>query len=155
MIINSCFLDDTWSIWISKRKRWAFLTLSTIDFTCFIAHFSWSNPPLMAGLKICRHLPLQKGCPTYNTKLSDRKPQVLDIWILWRSLHWLLSLRVFWDYCLHLYCYFHNILTDMSSGPLQVFVKLGNLNGTSNYVLLLIPRCSSVLIPLSITGHKC
>ena len=40
----------------------------------------------------------------------------------------------FSDYCLHLYCYFHNISADMSSGLLQVFVKLGNLHGTLNYV---------------------
>ena len=37
------------------------------------------------------------------------------------------------DYCLHLYCYFHNVSADMSSG-LQVFVKLGNLHRTSNYI---------------------
>ena len=39
------------------------------------------------------------------------------------------------DYCLHLHCYFHNVLADMSSGLLQVFVKLRNLHGTLNYVL--------------------
>ena len=41
----------------------------------------------------------------------------------------------FSDYCLHLYCYFHNVSADMSSGLLQVFVELGNLHRTSNYVL--------------------
>ena len=41
----------------------------------------------------------------------------------------------FSDYCLHLYCYFHNVSADMSSGFLQVFVELRNLHGTSNYVL--------------------
>ena len=41
----------------------------------------------------------------------------------------------FSDYCLHLYCYFHNVSADMSSDLLQVFVELGNLNGTLNYVL--------------------
>ena len=41
----------------------------------------------------------------------------------------------FSDYCLHFYCYFHNVSVDMSSGLLQVFVELGNLHGTSNYVL--------------------
>ena len=44
--------------------------------------------------------------------------------------HWGFS-----DYCLHLYCYFHNVLADMFSGLLQVFVKLWNLQGTSNYIL--------------------
>ena len=39
------------------------------------------------------------------------------------------------DYCLHLYCYFHDVLADMSSGLLQVFVELRNLHRTSNYVL--------------------
>ena len=39
----------------------------------------------------------------------------------------------FLDYCLHLYCYFHNVSADMSSSLLQVFVELGNLHGTSNY----------------------
>ena len=29
------------------------------------------------------------------------------------------------DYCLHLYCYFHNVSANMSSGLLQVFVELG------------------------------
>ena len=42
----------------------------------------------------------------------------------------------FSDYCLHLYCYFHNISADMSLGFLQVFVELGNLHGTSNYVFI-------------------
>ena len=41
----------------------------------------------------------------------------------------------FSDYCLHLYCYFHNVSVDKSFGLLQVFVKLGNLHRTSNYVL--------------------
>ena len=41
----------------------------------------------------------------------------------------------FLDYCLHLYCYFHNVSANMSSGLLQVFVELGNLHGISNYVL--------------------
>ena len=30
----------------------------------------------------------------------------------------------FSDYCLHLYCYFHNVSADMSSDLLQVFVEL-------------------------------
>ena len=33
------------------------------------------------------------------------------------------------------YSYFHNVSADMSSGLLQVFVELGNLHGTSNYIL--------------------
>ena len=41
----------------------------------------------------------------------------------------------FLENCLHLYCYFHNVSVDMSSGLLQVFVELGNLHGTSNYIL--------------------
>ena len=41
----------------------------------------------------------------------------------------------FSDYCLHLYCYFYNVSAEMSSGLLRVFFELGNLNGTSNYVL--------------------
>ena len=45
----------------------------------------------------------------------------------------------FSDYCLHLYCYFH-ISADMSSSLHQVFVELGNLHRTSNYVLYWIHR---------------
>ena len=41
----------------------------------------------------------------------------------------------FSDYSPHLYCYFHNVSADMSSGLLQVFVELGDLHWTSNYVL--------------------
>ena len=41
----------------------------------------------------------------------------------------------FSDYCLYLYCYFQNVSADMSTALLQVFVKLRNLQGTSNYVL--------------------
>ena len=40
----------------------------------------------------------------------------------------------FSGYCHHLYCYFHNVSSDMSSGLLQVFVELENLHRTSNYV---------------------
>ena len=47
----------------------------------------------------------------------------------------ILSLR-FLDYCLHLYCYFHNVLADMSSGLLQVFVKLRNLHGLRTMSLI-------------------
>ena len=43
--------------------------------------------------------------------------------------HW------FSDYCLYLYCYFPNVSADISSGLLQVFIELGNLQGISNYVL--------------------
>ena len=35
----------------------------------------------------------------------------------------------------HLYCYFHNVSTDMSSGLRQVFVELRNLHRASNYIL--------------------
>ena len=44
----------------------------------------------------------------------------------------------FLNYCLHLYYYIHNVLANMSSGLLQVFVKLGSLHRTSNHVLYLI-----------------
>ena len=37
----------------------------------------------------------------------------------------------FSDYCLHIYCYFHNVSADMPSDLLQVFVDLGNLHRTS------------------------
>ena len=38
---------------------------------------------------------------------------------------------VFSDYCLNLYCYIHNILADMSSGPLQMFlVELRSLHSS-------------------------
>ena len=48
------------------------------------------------------------------------------------------------------YCYFHNVSANMSSGLLQVFVELRNLDG-----YLLKPRGSPVLIPFAITGYKC
>ena len=58
----------------------------------------------------------------------------------------------FWDYCLHLYCYIHNVLTDVSSGLLQMFlVKLGSLHRTSNHILYLIHEGHL----LTITGYKC
>ena len=44
----------------------------------------------------------------------------------------------FLNSCLRLYCYIHNIPADMSSGFVQVFVKLRNLHRTSNHVLYLI-----------------
>ena len=34
-----------------------------------------------------------------------------------------------------IYCYFNNVSTDMSSGFLQVFVEVRNLEETLNYVL--------------------
>ena len=34
-----------------------------------------------------------------------------------------------------LHLHLHNVLADMYSGFLQVFVERGNLHGTSNYVL--------------------
>ena len=52
------------------------------------------------------------------------------------------------DYCLHLYRCFHSISADMSSGLLQVFVEHGNLDGTSNCVLLLNPRGSPLLMKM-------
>ena len=45
------------------------------------------------------------------------------------------------DYCLHLYCYIHKILTDMTFGLLQVFhIKLRSLHRISNGTLYLIHR---------------
>ena len=61
--------------------------------------------------------------------------QFLFYLIKWNFYH-----QGFSDYCLHLYYYFHNASADMSSGLLQVFVELGNLYGTSNYVLYWIHR---------------
>ena len=49
---------------------------------------------------------------------------------------------------------FHNVSADMSSSLLQVFVELGNLQGTSNYVLYWIHGGSPVLIPSAITEYK-
>ena len=43
----------------------------------------------------------------------------------------------------------------MSSGLLQVFVKLGNLHENFELRPLLNPQGSPVLIPLAITGYKC
>ena len=61
-------------------------------------------------------------------------------------------IKGFSDYCLHLYCYFHNVSADMSTGLLQIFVELGNLDETSNYVHI---ETTGVLVPLAITGYKC
>ena len=45
----------------------------------------------------------------------------------------------FLDYCLHLYCYIHNVRADISSAFLLVFlVELGSLHGTSNHAFYLI-----------------
>ena len=68
-------------------------------------------------------------------------PYQLDISCLnfWDKACWFLLLRVF-GLLSSFYCYFHNISADMSSSLLQVFVKLGNLHGTSNYVLYWIHR---------------
>ena len=57
----------------------------------------------------------------------------------------------FSDYYLHLYCYIHNVLADVFSGFLQVFlIELRSQHGTSNQVLYLNHECS-----LTITGYKC
>ena len=62
----------------------------------------------------------------------------------------------FSDYCLHLYCYIHNVPTDISFDLLLVFlVELWSLNATSNHVLLFNPRGSLALIPLTTTEDKC
>ena len=66
---------------------------------------------------------------------TDLKPTNTNISCLnfWDEAWWFQSLR-FSDYCLHLYCYFHNVSADMSFGLLQVFVDRGNLHGTSNFI---------------------
>ena len=92
------------------------------------------------------------GVKRYISSLSKNHINTVDTWLkqeeiirnlnsmafscvnFWNKTWWFLSLRVL-DYCLHLYCYFHNVLADMSSGLLQVFGELGNLHGTLNYVL--------------------
>ena len=43
----------------------------------------------------------------------------------------------FLDY-LHLYCYIHNVLANMSSGLLQVFIELGSLHRAWKHILYLI-----------------
>ena len=65
------------------------------------------------------------------------------------NLHAFLSLKG-----LQLHGYFHKILANMSSGLLQVLVKLRE--PTQNFKLcpLLNPRRSPVLIPLAITRYK-
>ena len=65
----------------------------------------------------------------YRSLPSWRTVVVLFISLNFWDEAWFFS---FSDYCLHLY--FHNVSADMLSG-LQVFVELGNLHGTSNYVL--------------------
>ena len=49
----------------------------------------------------------------------------------------------FSDYFLHLYCYFQNVLADMSSGLLQVFVELGKRNGYRHWFPKFLRRQSS------------
>ena len=59
----------------------------------------------------------------------------------------------FRDFCLHLYCYIHNVWAEMSSGLLLVFpVELGTLHGTLIHVFYLIHGRMLALIPLIITG---
>ena len=77
--------------------------------------------------------------------------QQMFLWFkLINRLHWLSkflrqSLMIFYHYyCLHLYCYFHNVTANMSSGLLQMFVKLGNLHGTLNDILYWIHGGTSV-----------
>ena len=55
--------------------------------------------------------------------------------MFWDEPSWFLSYRVFG---LHLYFYIHNISADMSSGLLQMFVKLRSLHRTLNHFLYLI-----------------
>ena len=65
---------------------------------------------------------------------AKNKTTLLVVWISDVFYH-----SEFSDYYLHLYCYIHNILADLFSGLLQVFlVKLGSLHRTLNSVLYLI-----------------
>ena len=48
----------------------------------------------------------------------------------------------FLDYCLHLYCYFHKVSANMSSGFLQVFVELGNFDRTTSFIKSTGVACS-------------
>ena len=60
------------------------------------------------------------------------------------------------DFCLHVYCYIHNILAVASIGLLQVLlVEIGSLHGTSKRTLYLIHEGIFVFIPLSINRYKC
>ena len=54
----------------------------------------------------------------------------------------------------HLYCYFHNVAADMSSGLLQVFVELETLHGTSNYVIYLTLMIKIIKIRLRNFDNK-
>ena len=49
-------------------------------------------------------------------------------------------IKGFWTIVFIFIVIFHNISADMSSGLFHVFVELGNLHGTSNYILYWIHR---------------
>ena len=58
----------------------------------------------------------------------------------------------FLDYCLHLYCYFHNVSADMFFRLLQVFVELGNLHETSKEITIWRLQIQSWLLASNNTG---
>ena len=83
----------------------------------------------------------------HKTQLNQLKamyscgPPLMDVQV-WDDQHESYIFIIIKDFrtivALHLYCYFSNVSADMSadmsSDLLQVFVALGNLHGTSNYV---------------------
>ena len=103
----------------------------------------WKLNPIISNLKNIVYFTviLRK----WNKKTQNKANNILSTY-LYRS--------GFLDYCLHLYCYVHNVLADMSSGLLQMFVEHRNLHGTLNHVLYLIHGGLLVLILLTITKYK-
>ena len=76
-----------------------------------------------------------KACDSTSAReLTHMKQISFSCLNFWDEVWWFLSLRVF-ELLSPSLLLFPNVSTDMSSGLLQVFVELGTLHGTLNYVL--------------------
>ena len=77
---------------------------------------------------------------------AERSGNRVHIFIFFSGINfWDEALRIS-DYCLDIYCYFHNVSADMFSGLLQVFVELGNLHGTSSFIWSTGVTCSDSVV---------
>ena len=112
-IISLVIRNIFWSL-ISGNEFWSFI-LGNVSWSLIDRNISWS---LITGTVFWSFI---KGNISWNQ----------------RTFCWVLLFRVS-DYCLHLYCYTHNISADISTSLLQVFEELRSLHGTLNHVLYLI-----------------
>ena len=118
-LINTKWVQKVWTLklYLPRQKSTMNETLIFFNVWSMLKKYrDWRQKLQEVSLKVIFMAQFRTSFSNLITLIIFRAANKINFY------HWRFS-----DYCLHLYCYFYHVSADMSSGLLQVFVELGNL----------------------------